>query len=69
SRLEMRQGVYDKAFKRLRKGLLKSGSLDGTEGYVLLAIAAQATGHKEELAEALKQARENGADLTSLDSR
>jgi hypothetical protein len=69
SRLEMRRGVYDKAFKRLRKGLLKSGSLDSTEGYVLLAIAAQATGHKEELEEAMKQARENGADLTSLASR
>lgn len=69
SRLEVRRGVYDKAFKRLRKGLLKSGSLDSTEGYVLLAIAAQATGHKEELEEAMKQARENGADLTSLASR
>jgi len=69
SRLEMRRGVYDKAFKRLRKGLLKSGNLDSTEGYVLLAIAAQATGHKEELEEAMKQARENGADLTSLASR
>src|SRR4029079_17599322 len=41
SRLEMRRGVYDRAFKRLRKGLLRGGGLDSTEGYLLLAIAAK----------------------------
>lgn len=68
SRLEMRRGLYDKAFKRLRKGLLRGGGLDSTEGYVLLAIAARATGHPKELEEALKEARENGADLALLTS-
>jgi Tfp pilus assembly protein PilF len=66
SRLEMRRGAYDKAFKRLRKGLLGGGDLDSTEGYVLLAIAAQATGNQKEMEEAVKTAKENGADLAAL---
>ena len=66
SRIEMRRGEYEKAFRRLRKGLLKAGQLDSTEGYVLLAIAARATGHADELAEATRKARENGADLSQL---
>jgi tetratricopeptide (TPR) repeat protein len=66
SRLEMSRGAYDKAFKRLRKGLLRRGDLDSTEGYVLLAIAAKATSHKEEFDEAVKEARENGADVSAL---
>lgn len=67
SRLEMSRGSYDKAFKRLRKGILRGG-LDNTESYVLLAIAAKATSHKAELDEALKEARDNGADLALLTS-
>jgi hypothetical protein len=65
SRLDVRRGDYDKAFQRLRKGL-KSNGLDSSEGYALLAVAARATGHKEELDKALKKARENGADVTLL---
>ncbi len=66
SRLEMSRGVYDKAFKRLNKGLLRGGGLDSTEGYVLLAIAAKQTSHKEEFDKAVKQAKENGADVSVL---
>ena len=66
SRLEMSRGAYDKAFKRLRKGLLRNGEIGSAEGYVLLAIAAQATSHKEEFDEAVKEARENGADVSAL---
>jgi hypothetical protein len=66
SRLEMSRGVYDKAFKRLRKGLLRGGGLDSTEGYLLLAIAAKQTSHRSEFDEAVKEAKENGADLTAL---
>lgn len=66
SRLEMSRGVYDKAFKRLRKGLLRGGGLDSTEGYVLLAIAARETSHKQEFDEAVKEAKENGADVSVL---
>ena len=65
SRLDVRRGDYDKAFQRLRKGL-KSAELDSSEGFALLAISAQATGHKEELDKALKKARENGADVSLL---
>ncbi|HYU34020.1 MAG TPA: M1 family aminopeptidase [Thermoanaerobaculia bacterium] len=66
SRLDIRQGDADRAFKRLRKRVLGRGSVEGTEGYVLLAIAAQATGHHEELEKALDTAKENGADVSLL---
>jgi hypothetical protein len=65
SRLDVRRGDYDKAFQRLRKGV-NSAALNSSEGYALLAIAARATGHKEELDKALKKARENGADVSLL---
>ncbi|HEX7181859.1 MAG TPA: M1 family aminopeptidase [Thermoanaerobaculia bacterium] len=61
SRLDVRRGSYDRAFRRLRKGGAGSG-----ETYALLAIAARETGHTEYLEEALKKARENGADLALL---
>jgi tetratricopeptide (TPR) repeat protein len=63
SRLDLSRGDDEKAFKRLRNGLLRRGDLDDAEGYVLLAIAAKATSHREEFDEAVKLARENGADL------
>jgi hypothetical protein len=68
SRLDLRHGNFDRAFKRLRKGLLRRQTLEGTESYVLLAIAAQATRHQEELEQAAKAARDNGADLALLDA-
>lgn len=61
SRLDIRRGSYDRAFRRLRRRGMGSG-----ETYALLAIAARETGHTEELEEALKRARENGADLALL---
>ena len=66
ARLDIQQGEAERAFKRLRKRVLRHGSVDGTEGYVLLAIAAQSTGHGEELKEALETAKENGADVSLL---
>ncbi|HYH47258.1 MAG TPA: M1 family aminopeptidase, partial [Thermoanaerobaculia bacterium] len=66
SRLDIRQGTYDKALKRLRRGLLKSGDIAGTESYLLLAIAAKETGSKADFDRAVKEARENGADLALL---
>jgi tetratricopeptide (TPR) repeat protein len=66
SRLDIRRGDFDRAFKRLRRGLLSRGSIDSTEGYLLLAIAAKATGHREELEQALKAARESGVDVVPL---
>ncbi|MFL6193621.1 MAG: M1 family aminopeptidase [Thermoanaerobaculia bacterium] len=65
ARLDIRRGDYEKAFQRLRKRL-KSGDLYSNEGYALMAIAAKATGHTEELEKALKKARESGADVALL---
>jgi Peptidase family M1 domain len=66
SRLEIRRGAYDKAFRRLRKGLQDIGGLDSAEGNLLLAIAARATHHQEEYDRAVKAARESGAELALL---
>jgi len=66
SRLDVRRGDYEKAFKRLRKGLAGGGELDSSEEYALLAIAARQTSHKEELDKAVRKARENGADVSLL---
>lgn len=66
SRLDIRQGNFDAAYRRLHKGLVRRGTIDSTEGYVLLAIAARATGHTEQEKEAIKVATENGADLAVL---
>ena len=66
SRLDLRNGAPEKAFRRLKKGVLRRGTVEGTEGYVLLAIAARATGHREELETALEVAKENGADVALL---
>jgi hypothetical protein len=66
TRLDVRRGDYAKAFRRLRKGVSDEGNLENGEGYALLAIAARATGHTEELEKALKKARESGVDVALL---
>lgn len=62
SRLEIRRGDYQKAFQRLQKS---TGSLS-SEGYALLAIAAHESGHAAAFQDAVKKARENGADVALL---
>jgi predicted Zn-dependent protease len=64
SRLAVRRGSYDKAFRQLRKGM-EDGDLGG-EGFALMAVAAHASGHTEEYGKALKKARENGVDVAAL---
>jgi hypothetical protein len=66
ARLDVRRGDYEKAFRRLRKGVSDEGDLENGEGYALLAIAAKATGHKEELEKASKKARDSGVEMTAL---
>jgi Peptidase family M1 domain len=66
ARLDVRHGDYEKAFRRLRKGVSAEGDLESGEGYALLAVAARATGHPEELEKALKKARESGVDVAAL---
>ena len=66
ARLEIRRGDFEKAFRRLRKGVLGTEDLDTSEAYALLAIAAQKAGHADDLAKALKRAKETGADVAVL---
>lgn len=66
ARLEIRRGDFEKAFRRLRKGVLGTEDLDTSEAYALLAIAAQKAGHADDLAKALKRAKETGADVAAL---
>ncbi len=64
SRLEVRRGNSDKAFRQLRKKL-DDDDLDA-EGYALMAVAAHAGGHTEEYERALKKARASGVDVAAL---
>jgi len=61
--LDVRQGQYDRVFKRLNRKVPHAAR---AEGYLLLAIAAQKTGHAEEYERAIKRAREHGADLRQV---
>ncbi len=66
ARIEIRRGDYAAAFERLKGGVLDLDDATSTEGYLLLAIAARATGHDSELAAALEVARRRGADVSEL---
>ncbi len=66
ARLEIRRGDDASAFERLSGGILDRNDATSTEGYLLLAIAARATGHDSELAQALEIARRQGADVSGL---
>jgi len=65
ARLAVRQGRHEEAFRLLRKAVLRR-DLESAEAAVLLAIAAQASGHPVELRQAMEEAREAGADVTLL---
>jgi hypothetical protein len=65
ARLALGRGDFDRAFRRLRGGFFSNG-VDSTEGYLLLAIAARAGGHREELDQALKAVKDSGADTALL---
>jgi len=66
ARLEIRRGDYEKAWRRLRKGVIASEMLDTSEAYVLLAVAAQKAGHADDFLRALKRAKDIGADVSAL---
>ena len=66
ARLEIRRGDYEKACRRLRKGVIASETLDTSEAYVLMAVAAQKSGHADDFAKALKRAKDTGADVSAL---
>ena len=66
ARLEIRRGDYEKAYRRLRKGVIAYEALDTSEAYVLLAVAAQKAGHADDFLRALKWAKDTGADVSVL---
>lgn len=66
ARLAIRTGDPERAYKLLRKGVLRRGDLESAEGALLLAIAARATGHAEDYEKALEMAREKDSDVTAL---
>jgi hypothetical protein len=59
--LDLRRGRFDRAFHRLDRS-----RVDTAESTLLLAIAAQATGRKDDLDQALRSARRKGADASLL---
>jgi hypothetical protein len=66
ARLAMRRGDFNRAFRRLHGGIFAGSGVDSTEGRLLLAIAAQATGRKDDLAEAMKALKDSGAEMALL---
>jgi len=69
ARLALSRGDFNRAFRRLHGGIFSGSAVDSTEGKLLLAIAAQATGRKDELAEALKAVKDSGADVALLTAK
>ncbi|MEM7584575.1 MAG: M1 family aminopeptidase [Acidobacteriota bacterium] len=66
ARLEIHRGDFEAAFERLDRNTSEPGGSRSTEAYLLLAIAAQATGRQPELDKALAVARQRGADFSAL---
>lgn len=66
ARLEVRRGEYEKAYRRLRRGVIARETLDTSEAFALMAVAARQSGHTEEFATALKKAKETGVDVAAL---
>ena len=66
ARLTLHEGNPERAYKLLRKPLLARGAQGDTEGLLLLAIAAQATGKVKDYETALNATIEQGADATAL---
>ncbi|HEX9733934.1 MAG TPA: M1 family aminopeptidase [Thermoanaerobaculia bacterium] len=66
ARLAIRSGDPERAYKLLRKAILRRGDLESAEGVLLLAIAARATGHTEDYEAALEMAREKDSDVSGL---
>jgi hypothetical protein len=66
-RLDLLDGNHTRVVDRLRKSLRGKRPSGDTEGYVLLAIAARASGEAEVFEKAAELAREQGADLSVLE--
>lgn len=67
ARLALHQRDAERAYKRLKKKILKTGDLEDAEGALLLAIAATELGKEKEARDALEIAKELGADTSLLE--
>ena len=66
ARVELASMDAPAAFRRLKRLVVGRETVDATEGWLLLAIAAQETGQRETLDQALEVARRRGVDLGPL---
>ena len=66
ARLDLHAGDTSRAFKKLRREVLKKRRLTTAEGYLLLAIAARELDEKEIFERAVEGARRKGADVSRL---
>ena len=66
ARLELASGNAAAAHRRLKRLVVSRSTLDGTEGWLLLAVAAHEAGEKETLDQALEVARRRSVDLGPL---
>jgi hypothetical protein len=66
ARLDLARGEDRKAFRALRKAVLKRSSVDETEAWLLLALSALEAGELDECQEALEVVREREADVALL---
>jgi hypothetical protein len=66
ARLDLAKGDARKAFRALRKAVLKRSSVDETEAWLLLALAAYEADELDECQEALDVVREREVDVAAL---
>jgi tetratricopeptide (TPR) repeat protein len=66
-RLDLLEGNHTRVVDQLRKSVRGKRPSGNTEGYVLLAIAARASGETQIFEKAAELSREQGADLSALE--
>jgi hypothetical protein len=66
ARLDLSANDAPGAYRRLKRLLVSRATVDATEAWLLLAIAAHLSGEKETLGQALEVARRRSVDLGPL---
>ncbi|MGH7858010.1 MAG: hypothetical protein ACREQY_11835, partial [Candidatus Binatia bacterium] len=66
ARLDLAKGEAQKAFRALRKAVLKRSSVDETEAWLILALTALEAGELDDCQEALDVVREREVDVKLL---
>ncbi len=67
ARIEILEGNFEGALKRLKKAERRRSSRVSLEGYLIMAIAAREVGDEEALETALEVARDRGAEVSVLE--